>query len=563
MAYTPARRDDMGFVYLAMAALAIGVCIYIWYSSHTDIVYYGLQFTYTQLSWLDFPFMPDAIREWKAEAAKLAAQPAKVTFDQFLSVMNKTGNLFVWFPILMAVHGIRLAGRHKAALTRRRITVQSLPWIMAQHSPAIIPTLYYGDKDTLLLNVDPEEHRSAINPEEWVEQQGVLVNGVLDRDKCRELFIEHLGTPFASLGDPAAAEKQAEEAEPTEEQSQPAPDPAPSLSVWQRMRGQASSATARMLEAAKQWRPEAAAKAEAAEPVQTQPEAETAQTAMIDINTASEAELTTLNNLGDVKAHEIVEFRKDNGPFTSVEDLIKVKGIGAALIEKNRARLTVSNLPKEEAQKDEDEESGEAKPEQAQGKPDGEAKSEQAQAILSQMQPQEKAMFAIFGTRLFAQDTDAEKVTAQDLLDRLNRSCHQNTWNGRKGYPDLSITDKAFAQYATHPDVSGWLQKHAYPRTLLHAMHKEALTTGKLPSSHFRWLKGMDRGLWYALNTTGRKAPFLESAAVFSQTLWEDLAHEHGYQLTEPYVDDAIDGLEAYLGKIGLLPRNKEGAKHG
>ena len=170
------------------------------------------------------------------------------------------------------------------------------------------------------------------------------------------------------------------------------------------------------------------------------------------------------------------------------------------------------------------------------------------------MQAQEKAMFAVFGTRLFARDTDTEKVSAQDLLDSLNRSCHQG-----KGYPDLSITDKAFAQYATHPDVSTWLQKHAYPRTLLHAMHKEALLTGKLPSSHFRWLKGMDRGLWYALNTTGRKTPFLESAAVFTQTLWEEFAHEHGYQLTEPYVDDAIDGLQAYLAKIGLLPRSSKG----
>ena len=417
MSYTAVRRDDMGFVYLAMVALVIGMCIYFWYSEKADIVYYGLKFTHTQLSWLDYPFMPDEIREWKAEATKLAAQPNKVSFDQFLAVMNKTGYLFVWLPVLMAIHGIRLAWRHKAAHTRRRITVQTLPWLMSKHSPAIIPTLYYGDKDTLLLNVDPEEHRSAINPEEWVEQHGLLVNSALDRDKCRELFIAHLGTPFATLG------------------AVPTPQPQPPANEPQE------------------------AQAEQAQP-------------------------------------------------------------------------------------------NEATPEQAPPKPESSA----ILNLLAKMQAQEKAMFAVFGTRLFARDTDTEKVSAQDLLDSLNRSCHQG-----KGYPDLSITDKAFAQYATHPDVSTWLQKHAYPRTLLHAMHKEALLTGKLPSSHFRWLKGMDRGLWYALNTTGRKTPFLESAAVFTQTLWEEFAHEHGYQLTEPYVDDAIDGLQAYLAKIGLLPRSSKG----
>ena len=67
-----------------------------------------------------------------------------------------------------------------------------------------------------------------------------------------------------------------------------------------------------------------------------------AQTAVVDINTASEAELATLNNIGEAKAREIVAYRKANGPFASVEDLAKVKGIGAATIEKNRARLTVS-----------------------------------------------------------------------------------------------------------------------------------------------------------------------------------------------------------------------------
>ena len=80
----------------------------------------------------------------------------------------------------------------------------------------------------------------------------------------------------------------------------------------------------------------AAKKAEA-----VQAEAAAQQTAVVDINTASEAELATLTNIGEAKAREIVAYRKANGSFASVEDLAKVKGIGAATIEKNRARLTV------------------------------------------------------------------------------------------------------------------------------------------------------------------------------------------------------------------------------
>ena len=94
-------------------------------------------------------------------------------------------------------------------------------------------------------------------------------------------------------------------------------------------------------------------------------------------------------------------------------------------------------------------------------------------------------------------------------------------------------------------------------------MHKAALKTGKLPSSHFRWLKGMDRQLWYALNTTGRKGPFIESAAVFTQALWEDFATDEGYRLPTPHLDDAIDGIETYLVKIGLMatqPAKEDGS---
>ena len=364
------RRDDMGLVHLGMLALLVGLIVLIWYLEHKAIAYNGLKWAWFQLWVFDWNFLPSWARDIRIHAAGLASNPGQVSFLQLVDVLNQAGYFFIWIPLYLTYRGVRAAMSHPSNKTRRKVTVDTLPWIVSKHSPAVIPTLYYGD----LLNEDPEEHRSSLNPEEWVERHGVLINGRLDRDRCRALLIQDLGKPINSLND---------------------------------------------------------------------------------------------------------------------------------------------------------------------------------------LLPHEKALFAVFGSRIFFNGRDRKK--AQELLDDLNWSCHQGTFEGKKGYPDLSLADKAFKKYSSSPDAKDWVTKHRYARTLLHAMHKKAMETGKVPSSHFRWLKGMDRGLWLALNTTGRKGPFQESSAVFTQALWEEFVHDIGYHLVDPYVDDAIDGLEKYLIKIGLIaPTNSE-----
>ena len=59
----------------------------------------------------------------------------------------------------------------------------------------------------------------------------------------------------------------------------------------------------------------------------------------ININTANADELSKLKGIGKAKAAAIMEWRETNGKFTSLEDVDEVKGIGPALLEKNRALI--------------------------------------------------------------------------------------------------------------------------------------------------------------------------------------------------------------------------------
>jgi competence protein ComEA len=65
--------------------------------------------------------------------------------------------------------------------------------------------------------------------------------------------------------------------------------------------------------------------------------------ATVNINTATQAELETLQGVGPVKAKAIVEHRKRNGPFRSADDLEKVSGIGPATMKRVRKDITVGS----------------------------------------------------------------------------------------------------------------------------------------------------------------------------------------------------------------------------
>lgn len=72
-------------------------------------------------------------------------------------------------------------------------------------------------------------------------------------------------------------------------------------------------------------------------PANPQPELEELQ---VNINEADAATIADiLVGIGASRARAIVEYREENGPFTSLEELTEVNGVGEATVNNNRERI--------------------------------------------------------------------------------------------------------------------------------------------------------------------------------------------------------------------------------
>lgn len=64
--------------------------------------------------------------------------------------------------------------------------------------------------------------------------------------------------------------------------------------------------------------------------------------AAVNINSASQAELESINGVGPAKAKAIIDYRAKNGAFKSVDDLSNVKGFGKKSVDSIRKDVTIS-----------------------------------------------------------------------------------------------------------------------------------------------------------------------------------------------------------------------------
>lgn len=61
----------------------------------------------------------------------------------------------------------------------------------------------------------------------------------------------------------------------------------------------------------------------------------------VNLNTATMEELMTLPGIGEVRARSILAFRKENGSFRRIEDLLKVEGIKKGIFQKLESMIAV------------------------------------------------------------------------------------------------------------------------------------------------------------------------------------------------------------------------------
>lgn len=144
----------------------------------------------------------------------------------------------------------------------------------------------------------------------------------------------------------------------------------------------------------------------------------------------------------------------------------------------------------------------------------------------------------------------------RDKTARSTKEFFAVTWTTNKRKDAESKTDefikdfmKKDAKFKTV--IEKHANKHAYTNTAMYKLLEWARQNGGvLASAEFRWLKPIDRSLWYVLNNCGRRSFHIEGAGAVSHFHAEKITRQG---LVEPHVDQAVDGLEEYLEHQGIV----------
>jgi competence protein ComEA len=137
--------------------------------------------------------------------------------------------------------------------------------------------------------------------------------------------------------------------------------------------------------------------------------------ATVNINTATKEELTSIKGIGDKRARDIIDYRKKNGDFKSIDDLEKVPGIGPGTMKQIRSELsvtgkTVVNTPADKGSKTQVAQPAKSKAEAKKSEP---AKSDamKAEKAKEKSKADEKAAKKAAGTK---DEKKAEKSKAEE-----------------------------------------------------------------------------------------------------------------------------------------------------
>ena len=111
----------------------------------------------------------------------------------------------------------------------------------------------------------------------------------------------------------------------------------------------------------------------------------------------------------------------------------------------------------------------------------------------------------------------------------------------------VALSDRYFAAPANEGVLEYLDGSHGFVHTATARILLEALkNAGTLPNSLFLWLRGVDRGLWYALSNVRRKSCFVEGIA--AKVHFQDEL-SGGTAIEPPSVDRAILGIRPYLSR--------------
>lgn len=188
--------------------------------------------------------------------------------------------------------------------------------------------------------------------------------------------------------------------------------------------------------------------------------------------------------------------------------------------------------------------------------------------------PAEKVVFGLLCEAIFnlGKDGGIGKKTPEgwENAEKLKTALNESAYNPR-GLPNLKLGEALYnkwaAQITTHPLLNKLATHFRYTSTLIYALHIETTekgifddtVRGVFTTNEMRWLKPVDRKLFYALNNTGRKVAWTEAGAVYTQYNAERKAMEKNRILGKPYMLPAIESLQTELEEIGIsTPKSKE-----